>query len=36
MKSEEIVRYSKRYEYPLPCLSQKKKEMIIFVVLNQD
>ena len=41
MKSEKIVRYSKRYEYPLPCLSKKKKNIYIyiyffFVVLNQD
>lgn len=26
MKSEKIVRYSKRYEYSLPCLSKKKKK----------
>ena len=30
MNSEEIVRYSKRYEYPLPCLSKKKKYICIY------
>ena len=32
MKSKKIVRYSKIYKYPLPCLSKKKK--IFFWVLS--
>ena len=33
MKSEEIVRYSKRYEYHLPCLSKKKKKKNIYIYI---